>query len=268
MICDLQRVFPIKRIVFVLLAYACLLAADEAGADYQSGLAAYEEGNFTEAVNIWRPLAHQGDAGAQYGLGVSNLNGEGVPQDHSNAIIWFRKAAERGHLRAQVKLGAMYVLGLGVEIDTELALSWFLKAAKKNDVQAKLHVGESYYLGRGTDQNLSEAVKWFKSAARQGSQVAQHILGTIYDGKNEKLAFKWYRKGAQAGYPPAQRDLANLYKDGRGVRRNLVRAYMWYDLAAQQGDREAEVLRDNLLEEMSEGDITEAKSRSAYWRRN
>ena len=35
--------------------------------------------------------AEQGDAKAQFNLGVRYANGEGVPKDASQAVTWFRK---------------------------------------------------------------------------------------------------------------------------------------------------------------------------------
>jgi len=40
-----------------------------------------------------RPLADQGNALAQLGLGGMYANGQGVPQDYAQAVIWYRKAA-------------------------------------------------------------------------------------------------------------------------------------------------------------------------------
>ena len=39
----------------------------------------------------------QGDANAQYNLGVMYMNGEGVEQSTEEAIKWAKKAAEQGH---------------------------------------------------------------------------------------------------------------------------------------------------------------------------
>ena len=50
-------------------------------ADFQKGVAAYNSGDYATALREWTPLAEQGDAIAQYNLGVSYDNGEGVPQD-------------------------------------------------------------------------------------------------------------------------------------------------------------------------------------------
>ena len=52
----------------------------------------------------YRKAAEQGDADAQYNLGISYDRGEGVPQDYVEAVKWYRKAAEQGDADAQNKL--------------------------------------------------------------------------------------------------------------------------------------------------------------------
>ena len=55
-------------------------------ADFQKGLAAAQRGDFATALREWTPLAEQGDATAQFNLGVMYDNGEGVPQDDKTAV--------------------------------------------------------------------------------------------------------------------------------------------------------------------------------------
>ena len=54
-----------------------------------------------------RPLAEQGDAGAQYRLGVMYQLGWGVTKDYKEAIRWYRRVAEQGDADAQKILGNM-----------------------------------------------------------------------------------------------------------------------------------------------------------------
>ena len=48
--------------------------------------------------------AQRGDANAQYNLGWMYANGEGVPEDDTEAVKWYRLAAEKGHASAQANL--------------------------------------------------------------------------------------------------------------------------------------------------------------------
>lgn len=57
-----------------------------------------------QAVNLFRKAADQGKASAQYFLGLMYINGSGVNQDYNQAIKWIRKAAEQGYVKAQSSL--------------------------------------------------------------------------------------------------------------------------------------------------------------------
>ncbi len=45
---------------------------------------------------------------AQSDLGLMHFGGQGVPVDEVEAVKWFRKAAEQGDAKAQYRLGIMY----------------------------------------------------------------------------------------------------------------------------------------------------------------
>ena len=86
-----------------LTAVFCLAAALLMGgtgiswsADFQRGYEASKRGDYVTALREWTPLAKQGDASAQYNLGVMYGNGQGVPQDYKAALEWYTLAAEQG----------------------------------------------------------------------------------------------------------------------------------------------------------------------------
>jgi uncharacterized protein len=58
--------------------------------------AAVKKRDYATAVRIIRPLAEQGDARAQYTLGVFYDNGLGVPQDRVTSYMWFDLSAAQG----------------------------------------------------------------------------------------------------------------------------------------------------------------------------
>ena len=78
-------------------------------------------------------------------LGVMYRDGLGVPQDTSQAAIWFRRAATQGDINAQVALGTLYLLGNGVRQDMTEFLAWTQKAVKggHTDAAAVLRFFES-----------------------------------------------------------------------------------------------------------------------------
>ncbi|MET0873765.1 MAG: hypothetical protein ABWX81_03080 [Pseudolabrys sp.] len=58
--------------------------------------AALKRRDYASALRLIRPLAEQGDANAQYNLGVFYDNGLGVPQDKVRAYMWFNLSAAQG----------------------------------------------------------------------------------------------------------------------------------------------------------------------------
>src|SRR4051812_25295537 len=130
----------------------------------EEGIAAYHEKNYAKAVELWRPLAEQGVATAQYQLGTLYAEGKGVEQNDATAALWFQRAAEQGDAAAQYNLGACYVEGLGVKKDDAEAVKWFRRAADQRMGFAQLNLGMMYAAGRGVPHDDVEAMKWIELA--------------------------------------------------------------------------------------------------------
>ena len=86
---------------------------------------AFKDKDFNKALYEFEPLAIQGNADAQYNLGLMYNNGDGVPQDYAEAVKWYRLAAEQGDAMAQSNLGTMYEHDHGVLQDNTLAHMWY-----------------------------------------------------------------------------------------------------------------------------------------------
>lgn len=124
--------------------------------------------------NSIQTLADQGDAGAQFALGVSYSAVEGDPQRLELAVEWYRKAAHQNHRLAQFNLGMMFAMGQGVPRDDAAASQWLRRAAEGGDAGAQFQLGNRCHRG-SFSQMVSEAAelrieafKWFQLAATQG----------------------------------------------------------------------------------------------------
>lgn len=94
-------------------------------------------------------LAERGDADAQWQMAVRYHNGEGVPQDDTQAMKWFERAAEQGHVDAQSRLGAYYWAGRGVPEDLSKAYYWSAIATAQGDEISKSRLeGLTYQMTR------------------------------------------------------------------------------------------------------------------------
>ena len=65
--------------------------------DFQKGLDAAQRGDYTTALKEWTSLAEQGDAKAQYNLGVMYALGQGVIADKVYAHMWGNILNSNGH---------------------------------------------------------------------------------------------------------------------------------------------------------------------------
>jgi len=106
----------------------CLAGAAAAG-PFEDGQAAYANGDYQGAVQIWRPLAERGDPRAEYMLGLAFNLGRGVTRNDAMAVAWYRKAADQGLAAAEANLGAMYANGESVPQDYAQAITWWRKAS-------------------------------------------------------------------------------------------------------------------------------------------
>lgn len=127
----------IVNLRFKLAFVAFVLAAPALAGPFEYGLEAARRADYATVMRFWRPLADQGDARAQFNLGLMYANGRGVSQDYAAAISWYRKAADQGDAEAQFNLGLMYANSRGVPKDPVSAHMWFSLAAASGDKAAE-----------------------------------------------------------------------------------------------------------------------------------
>ena len=137
------------------------------------------EQGFAKTEQRIRMSAEQGDAAAQFNLGVMYFNGRGAPQNDTEAVRWYRMAAEQGNGDGQVNLGLMYAYGRSVPQNDTEAVRWFRMAAEQGSVNAQRNLGLRYFNGEGIPKDYVQAYAWFNIAAAQGNEKAKINLETI-----------------------------------------------------------------------------------------
>ena len=73
------------RAAFAAIVLLLSLAAPVAAGPLEDATAAYDRGDYATALRLLRPLADQGDAIAQFNLGLMYDQGQGVPQNYAEA---------------------------------------------------------------------------------------------------------------------------------------------------------------------------------------
>ncbi|MFL6740488.1 MAG: SPOR domain-containing protein [Sphingomicrobium sp.] len=152
-----------------------LLAAPLSAQSVGAGIEAWQKADYATAVSIWRPLAEQGDADAQFNLGQAYRLGRGVPIDLGAAQIWFERAATKGHTDAQTTLGLL----LFQNGNHTGALRWLKAASDKGEPRAMLVYGTALFNGDSVAQDPVQGYAYISRAAAQGLLAAKDTLGQL-----------------------------------------------------------------------------------------
>ena len=185
--------------------------------------------------------AQTGNANAMQDLAIAFRQGNEVPRDDKQALLWYRKAADAGNVVAMNILGDMYKEGSELKQDYPQALYWYRKAAEAGNARGMSNLGKMYDNGWGVPTNYAEAANWYRKAASAGDIPGVRSLGVMYeDGlglpKDLSQAIACYRKAADAGDATGMFYLADMYEYGKGVKKDFSQAFYWYHKAAAAGD--------------------------------
>ena len=234
-----KGMYRYQTFVLLTLLFSASLAVTAYSGQFEDASAAFNRGDYATAYRLIKPLAEQGNAGAQNNLGIIYQEGLGVPQNYAEAVKWYRKAAEKGNANAQLLISVMYANGQGVPQDYKEAAKWYRKAAEQGIPEAQYNLGFKYANGQGVPQDYAEAVKW-------------------------------YRRAAEQGFPEAQSDLGGMYYNGQGVPQDHILAHMWVNLAVsrftESEGEQAVKNRDFVASKMTPAQIAEAERLAREWK--
>lgn len=117
------------------------------------------------------------------------------------------------------------------------------------------------------------SIDQLRQMAEKGNPAAENALGLRYfqgsekDGiaQNEKEAFRWFNNAAEHGNPQAQSKLGFLYWSGRGVPKDLNKAYFWTVIARARGDEGNRELAAVLASGMTRAQAAAIQEQASLW---
>lgn len=179
------------------------------------------------AFRQFEQRAENGDAEAQYRLAtVLETGWDSVPADSVRALELMRSSAQAGFPPAMNYLGYLYGKGYKVgdreliPVDRDSSVMWLRRSADAGDPRAVSNL--AYLL-------LNDTVSALSSEAHLHTQA-----------QNDSLAFVYLQKGATAQIPTAFSMLGDMYRDGRWVKRDTLKAAANYEAALEHGLGDAE----------------------------
>lgn len=176
-----------------LWSSSCLAGVDQL-------IKAFEEKNYNEGRHEASTLAAQGDGLGNYFLGLTYLNGWGVPPDPAAALEQFQIAVSRGERLSQARLAEIYWRGRGTTKDHEKAIHHAREAMVANILEGGFLVYlilTNEHLNYMTPQGKPDQSRYVALAARP---IAERSID-----QEAKDALYW---AADGGYPMAMNMLA------------------------------------------------------------
>jgi TPR repeat protein len=225
--------------------------------EYRMGILHEGTNKPSKAIEHYEKGVAMGDSAAHYRLGMMMLLGQhGTPQDYRKGLDYVLAAAATADENAPqgtYVYGMLLAKELNVDIpeaylplDLEQARLYVEKAAYLGFSKAELRMGRAYELEELAckfDPALS--MHYYALAAWQGEPEADFALSKWflcgYEGiimKNEELAFT-YAKRAAATLPSAQFSMGYFYEIDIYVQIDLKEAVVWYQKAADGGNKDA-----------------------------
>ena len=187
-----------------LIAIFCLSVTPIWAQDRNSSFEVTQRTDVARAPSEWRRMAEQGQAAAQYNVGILYEYGRGVRQNDVEAAKWYRKASVQGVSAAQYKLGIMYDNGWGVPPSDTEAVRWYSNAAERGHPLAQHDLAFMYAAGTGVAQDYLRAYMWLNIAVAHGhnlmikhlNSISEHLTPTRIE-KAQRMAREWMENHQQ-----------------------------------------------------------------------
>ena len=205
--------------------------------------------NWSESIFWYRKSAEQGYVKAQYELAQSlfGVNASSFGSYHTEGLQWLMQASGKNHAEAQVALANFYREGIRIPFNAAEALRLYLSAANLGNVEAQYRV--AWLFEKVGKSKYQDSLGWYENAANSSQPaindlywqgISRFRLGEIYqEGKMDKKdlgkAFSWYELAAQNRNADAMAKLASMYEKGLGITRDLPKSLMWHMIASSRG---------------------------------
>lgn len=196
-----NKIFPLLTAFLCLAGPAFARDGAEIAKIFDSGIAAYDAGNYEQAFRIWWDLRYE-DLAAMRNLAMMLRKGQGVAKDPKKAEELFQRAAEAGLPTAQADLADMLLKGEAGPPNLTAALPLLAAAAAANHPVAQFELGELYETGAPPylAKDLDEARQLYAAAAGHGMKEAADRLRVV--GPPQQPPQQQPAPPASAGFTP------------------------------------------------------------------
>ena len=168
------------QIFAFFLVFFCISNTGFVRADtYSRGFQALEKRDYKTALYYLSLFAANGDAKANYNLGIMYRDGLGVKKDDVQSLIHFIEAAESRHILGNYAVGLAFLQGRGSNVDVETALYYLKEATLLGHALSPVEMGRIYFEGGLTERDVVAAHFWWSVARDRNAPVAKESLNSL-----------------------------------------------------------------------------------------
>ncbi len=217
---------------------------DDIESSFRLGRSYLAAGTHASALPHIRRAAEADYPVAVLALGLSYLNGWGVPEDPARALEAFERAHDLGFAYATMDLAWFHLNGVAVPADEARAVAYYREAAEAGVAAAQAEMASRFMRGAGVAEDDAEGYRLAVRAADQGNGFAAYLAGFALErglgvGRDLATAAKRYEEAAEAGEQNGTVSLAKMLAEGRGLPADPARARALLAPLAEAGNAEA-----------------------------
>lgn len=173
-----SRIFAAGFCLLFATGCASSVTTDSLKTTFDSGVAAYDAGDYARAYKIWTRIDDL-DLAAMRNVALMLRKGQGVAKDPKAAEAMYQRAAEAGLPTAQADLGEMLLNGEAGPPNPAAAVPWLAMAAAANHPIAQYELAGLYEKGEVVPHDLNVARRLYKASASHGMKEAQARLDAL-----------------------------------------------------------------------------------------
>ena len=203
--------------------------------------------DYKTAFDLWLPLAEDGNASAQFNVGLLYRLGLHVESDIKEAMRWYKLAGDQGNHFAIYAIRGLHQDDLFIEPDKSVKDKWFdLWVATDKKVEPKEGINHGNGCNFVFDNGIKgppdekQTARFYQNLANAGNADAQRAVAMWYISysryfadieKDNQKAKDWLVKAATHGNAEAAFDLIFLLTHER----NFIEGYKWVFIAQELG---------------------------------
>ncbi len=221
------------------------------------------EKSIGEYVEFVRAQSEKGDSPYMMKLGRMYRDGLGVDKDFGAAKLWMWRASASNQMFGQEYYD--FLLSTGDPDDRKEAFAVCSDLAKSGDSKSMMDLGRMYRDGKAVDKDLDAAKLWMRRGYASNPALIHEycdLLMSTGDPEDLKKAFEAYSEHAKTGNARSMVRLGRMYRDGKGVKKDLKAAKLWMGRGAESHPSMSHEYCDLL---MSTGDPEDQKEAFAIY---